>query len=264
MTKDIMSMLDDESWLISKVSEPVLWHTDLHMGNIYVSHESSATNILSLIDWQSITVAPLFLQARFPEFLPIGEDYTLGITALPQRPQNFQDMDAEDQEYAEFEFKQAKLAKAYELTSGYENNQAYKALQIPSFVRDLFVRCGEISEEGVVPLRACLIELSKVWHDLGFTGPCPVKFSEAEMQTHEQQFEAYRNFHGVQELARKILGTDVEGWIAPQLDFMAKKQQSQELFEELMRSSNGFNMSPDGVRRIWPYHERAEVTNSKH
>jgi hypothetical protein len=257
-------MLDDESLLFSKVSEPVLWHTDLHMGNIYVSPEDSTTKIVSLIDWQSITVAPLFLQARFPEFLPVGEDYTLGTTAFPQRPQNFQDMDAEDQEYAEFKFKQAKLAKAYELTSGYENNQAYKALRIPSFVRDLFVRCGEVSEEGVVPLRACLIELSKVWYDLGFTGPYPVEFSEAELQRHEQQFEAYRNFHGIQELARKILGTDVEGWIAPQIDFTAKQQQSQKLFQELMSRSSEFNMSPDDVRRIWPYHERAESTDRKY
>ncbi|CAG5150661.1 uncharacterized protein ALTATR162_LOCUS2734 [Alternaria atra] len=76
MAKEVMSRIHERT-LIGKVSEPVLWHTDLHMGNIYVSEESSE-KIVSLIDWQSIVVSPLFLQARFPEFLSVDEDYPLG------------------------------------------------------------------------------------------------------------------------------------------------------------------------------------------
>lgn len=143
-----------------KVSEPVLWHTDLHMGNIYVSEEDPA-NIVSLIDWQSIVVSPLFFQARFPEFLPVEEDYALGTSEFPKLPQNYDEMKADDKEYAEYKLKEAKLAKVYELSSGSKNNQAYKALRIPSFLRELFIRCGEVSEEGMIPLRVCLIELSK-------------------------------------------------------------------------------------------------------
>jgi hypothetical protein len=85
MTKDVMSMMDNKSLLFSKLSEPVLWHTDLHMGNIYVSHEDPV-KIVSLIDWQSIVVSPLFLQARFPEFLPVDETYILGTQDFPQLP----------------------------------------------------------------------------------------------------------------------------------------------------------------------------------
>jgi hypothetical protein len=254
MTKDVMAMMDDKSLLFAKVSEPVLWHTDLHMGNIYVSHEDPV-KIVSIIDWQSIVVSPLFIQARFPELLPVGEDYTLGTKEFPQLPPNFEEMDAEDKEFAEYKLKEAKLAKAYELLSGSVNNQAYKALYIPSFVKELFTRCGEVSEEGVIPLQACLIELSKVWHDLRFTDPCPFSFSEDELQRHEQQFKAYRNFHSVQEYARKILCTDVEGWIAPQFDFASKQNQNKELIEAFMGRSTEFDMSPDDIQRIWPYRE---------
>jgi hypothetical protein len=143
-----MSRLDQSTFL-NKVSEPVLWHTDLHMGNIYVSEENPA-KIVSLIGWQSIVVSPLFLQARFPAFLPIEEDYVLGTTELPELPPNYDEMDADDKEYAEYKLKEAKLAKVYELSSGSGNNQAYKALRIPSFLRELFIRCAEVSEEGVV------------------------------------------------------------------------------------------------------------------
>jgi hypothetical protein len=208
ITKEVMSALKEPTF-IGRVSEPVLWHTDLHMGNIYVSEEDPA-KIVSLIDWQSIVVSPLFLQARFPEFLPVNEEFALGID-LPKLPQNYDEMDADDKIYAEHELKGAKLAKAWELSSGVENNQAYKALRIPPFLRELFIRSGEVSEEGVIPLRACLIELSKTWNDLGFTTQCPASFSEDDLQRHDQQFKKYRDYHEVHEFARKILGTDFEG-----------------------------------------------------
>ncbi|KAF2463512.1 uncharacterized protein BDR25DRAFT_383569 [Lindgomyces ingoldianus] len=256
-TKEAMSRLN-ESTFINKVSEPVLWHTDLHMGNIYVSEENPA-NIVSLIDWQSNVVSPLFLQARFPGFLPIEEYYSLGTTELPKLPQNYDEMDADDKEYAEYKLKEAKLAKVYELSSASENNQAYKALRIPSFVRELFIRCGEVSEEGIVPLRACLIEISKTWTDLGFIDQCPVSFSEDDLQRHERQFQEYRDYHKIHELARKILGTDFEGWITPQVDFATKQQQNEALLQEIMRRSAEYNKSPEEIRRIWPYLERSQT-----
>ncbi|KAH3909625.1 hypothetical protein HBH56_158950 [Parastagonospora nodorum] len=257
LTKEIMSRLDEVS-LIDKVSEPVLWHTDLHMGNIYVSEESPA-NIVSLIDWQTIVVSPLFLQARFPEFLPVEEDYTLGTTDLPKLPPNYNEMDVSDQEYADYKLKEAKLAKVYELSSGSENNQAYKALRVPSFLRELFIRCGEVSGEGVIPLQACLIELSEAWNDLGFAGQCPVTFNEDDLKSHKQQFQEYRDYHKIHELARKILGTDFEGWITHQVDFAAKQQQNEELLQEFMRRSTEYNKSPEEIRRIWPYLERSQT-----
>lgn len=249
----------DEASLIDKVSEPVLWHTDLHMGNIYVSEENPA--IVSLIDWQSIVVSPLFLQARFPDFLSIEEDYALGTTDLPKLPQNYNEMNASDQEYADYKLKEAKLAKVYELSSGSKNNQAYKALHVPSFLRELFIRCGQVSEEGMIPLQACLIELSKAWSDLGFAKQCPVTFSEVDLSRHEQQFQAYRDYHEIHELARNILCTDFEGWISPYVDFAAKQQQNEELLQEVMRRSTEYNKSPEEIRTIWPYLERSQTEN---
>jgi hypothetical protein len=114
-----------------------------------------------------------------------------------------------------------------------------------------------VSEEGVIPLQACLIELSKVWYDLRFTNPCPVSFSADELQRHEQQFEAYRTFHNVHELARKALCTDAEGWIAPQLDFAAMQRRNRELMGECVERSAEFGMQPGGVKRIWPFRERS-------
>jgi hypothetical protein len=75
MVREVMSLLDTGT-IIDKFSQPVLWHTDLHMGNIFVSSKDP-TKVISIIDWQSISVSPLLLQARFPEVLSIDSDFVL-------------------------------------------------------------------------------------------------------------------------------------------------------------------------------------------
>jgi hypothetical protein len=254
MIRDVMSRLDSGT-LIDKVSEPVLWHSDLHMDNIFVSEQDPA-KIVSIIDWQSTVVSPLFLQARFPEFLSVDEDYDLG-TNIPQLPQGFDQMDALEKQIAQCWLKEARLSKVYELSSGAQNNRAYKALFIPLFLRELFTRCAEVSKEGLVPLCACLIELSDVWNDVGFTGECPFSFSEDDLQRHIREFQAYRDFQKVQDVARKLLATDSEGWIDPRRDFIGKHQQNEDLLALLMRTSSEYSMTPEEVREIGPFRDRS-------
>jgi hypothetical protein len=254
-----MSRLDEQTF-VSRLSEPVLWHTDLHMGNIYVSEENPS-QMVSLIDWQSIVVSPLFIQVRFPELLPIEEDYVLGPKDVPKLPPDYEDMDADDKEYAKYKYRQAILAKMYELNNVSKNFKGYKALHVPSFLRELFIRSGQVSEEGIIPLRACLIELSKMWTELGYSDPCPVIFSEQDLHRHEQQLEEYDNYCRVQKLAMEIIGTDFEGWITPQVDLEIKQQLNKDLLEEAVRRSNEFKMSSEKIRRIWPYQERSHAND---
>ncbi|KAH7400675.1 kinase-like domain-containing protein [Phaeosphaeria sp. MPI-PUGE-AT-0046c] len=250
MALEVMSRLDTGT-IIDKFSRPVLSHTDLHMGNIFVSSKDP-TKVVSLIDWQSISVSPLLVQARFPEFLSVDLDFVLD-AAMPELPEDYETFDAVDKQIAEFKTRQAKMAKAYEVASSVHNLQAYKALFMPSFLQDLFTRCGEASEEGITPLRACLIQISEAWDDVGFEDQCPFNFKEEDIQKHKQQFQEYRDYHRIQEIARKFLDTDSEGWISPQLDFTLKAQQNKDFLEEAMRRSSEYNKSSEEVRRIWPF-----------
>jgi hypothetical protein len=241
MAIEVMSRLDTDT-IIDRFSQPVLWHTDLHMGNIFVSSEDP-TKVISLIDWQSISVSP---------FLSVDPDFVLD-SAMPALPEDYEALDAVDKQIAEFKTRQAKMAKAYEVASSVHNPQAYKAFFMPSFLQDLFTRCGEASQEGIIPLRACLIQIAKAWDDVGFRGQCPFNFNEEDIQKHNQQFQEYRDFHGIREVARKLLDTDFEGWISPQLDSTLKAQQNKDLLQEVMRRSSEYNKSPEEVRRIWPF-----------
>ncbi len=77
---------------VTQSSESVLWHTDLNLGNIFVSTRDP-TIIEGIIDWQSALVAPLFLQVQVPVFLEPPKSYVRG-TEAPKLPANFDQLDA--------------------------------------------------------------------------------------------------------------------------------------------------------------------------
>ncbi|KAF2845642.1 hypothetical protein T440DRAFT_502359 [Plenodomus tracheiphilus IPT5] len=250
IAKEVFLKMDAKT-LPGRLPWPTLWHTDPHMGNIYVS-DTEPTQITSVIDWQSTVVSPLFYQVRFPEFISIGEDYELG-PKIPTLPENINDMDDNDQAIIRFKRKQTMLGKAYEAASGFKNKSVFKSLRLPPFFRQLFLHCGEAWEEGTVPLRTYLIAIADVWNEAGFSGDCPCKFSEDEKQRYQQEFQEYRDHQKIYQIAREYIGTDTDGWIGPDDDFEEKQQRNKELLELCMLHSAEYGKSAEEIWRIWPY-----------
>ncbi|TVY49459.1 hypothetical protein LOCC1_G000575 [Lachnellula occidentalis] len=248
---DLIERLES-SLSLEQNSRPTLWHTDLHMGNIFVS-ETEPSKIVSLIDWQSISVSPLFLQVRWPVFLEPPDDYVKGFIH-PQLPRDFESMDDNDKELATYRFKQASRTKTYETSTYLSNRAAYNAMNIPRVFRELFIRCGEVFEEGVEPLRACLIEISQLWERLKLPGTCPFSFTPDEISAHDISFEEYEELHRVRKFALEYLGTDSEGWIAPAMDFDEKVAQNEELFEYYL-GNLAEGKSRESLLRMWPFSE---------
>jgi hypothetical protein len=122
----------------------------------------------------------MFLQVDWPVFLIQSPGYERG-PIKPKLPDNYDELDSEEKKLAEFERDQATRTKAYEICSYRKNRDAHQAMNIPSCLRELFLRCGETWAEGVIPLRACLIQIYLDWEELGFMGECPYDFSEQEI-----------------------------------------------------------------------------------
>lgn len=250
-----MRLLDSHQTL-ARAATPVLWHTDLHMGNIYVSPDEPS-RILSVIDWQSISVMPAFLQSRWPVFLEPPENYVEGMQA-PKLPDNFEQLNSEEQQFARHEHEQVFAAKAYEVSTYLENRAAHTARNNVSPVfQELFRRRGETAEMGVLPLRGCLIEIFQNWSQLGFEGPCPYSFTAAEMEEHDARFSEYEDWHRTRELAKRCLDTDDDGWIPPELDIVEKRRQNQELLDMFVERM-AEEKSAEEARRMWPFVERPE------
>lgn len=97
---------------LQRFSKPTLWHSDLHLGNIFVS-DQDPTMIVGIIDWQFSSIMPAFTQVQWPTFLNPPENYQEGMVK-PELPANFDEMDADEKAFAISERNQAMLAKCYE------------------------------------------------------------------------------------------------------------------------------------------------------
>lgn len=250
MAKEVFLKMDADT-LPGRFAWPTLWHTDLHLGNIYVSDEDP-TQVVSLIDWQSIVVAPLFYQVRFPELITIGEDYELG-NEVPTLPENIDEMDEDDQAIVRFKHKQTMMGKGYEAASGFKNKNVLRALRLHPVFRQLFLRCGEVCEEGIVPLRTCLIRIAELWTDTGFSGDCPFNFTEDEIENYQHEFQEYHDHRKFYELVRELLDTDADGWVAPDVDFEEMQKHNKELFEMFIAHGADYGKSAEEMQKVWPY-----------
>lgn len=143
-------------------STPVLWHTDLHMGNIYVSDDDHS-QITCIIDWQHTCVPPLFTQVRWPILLDPPTGYQEGMK-IPHLHPDFENFDADDKEIAKVENIQATCSKTYELATCSKNREACSAKWgLNTACRAFFVRLGNTWDDEILPLRECLLTLTRIW-----------------------------------------------------------------------------------------------------
>ncbi|KAL3449523.1 kinase-like domain-containing protein [Aspergillus insuetus] len=248
ITITLMRMLDSHP--ITQFAQPTLWHSDLHMGNIFVAQDDNS-QITSLIDLQSLSILPLFFQARWPVFLKPPRDYIRG-HVQPELPKVFDTLDEDDKALARGRYEQALGAKAYEIRTFLDNRPAHNAMADgPRLFRDLFIRAGEVSTTGITPLRESLLEMSRHWSDLGFFGDCPYSFSPEEIEEHRLDFANYEERDRIRRSVMEIIGTDDQGWIAPQRDFEFMREVNKELFETCIEQWEG--VPEDEVRRMWPF-----------
>jgi hypothetical protein len=249
-TEKLLPILTTHAPLLGR-SRATMWHTDLHMGNIFVSQEDH-TRILGLIDWQSTSISPLLLQVRWPTFLKPPQGYCEG-PERPKLPKKFGDLDADEKKIALFLHDQATSAKAYEVATYLNNRDAYAARwELFNPLRELFLRIGDTWDDGVVPVRNCLIRIVENWEQMSFMDACPIHFTSSEIASHETQLIEYSQYHEIQDVARNYLDTDAEGWIPPGADFAEKRSQNKALLELMVERLRA--QKPEGeVRQIWPF-----------
>ncbi|KAJ5569105.1 hypothetical protein N7450_011591 [Penicillium hetheringtonii] len=167
---------------------------------------------------------------------PQNYGYEKGIFEVKLRD-DFDTLDEDGKKLAMREWSQVKLAKAYKISILLEDKPAHVVMNVPRVFRELFLRCGEVSEIGVLPLRACLIELFQNWSDLGFSGEYALSFTQE------------------QALAQECLDTDAERWVASALDANEKRTQNEQLLAIYIENVAG-EKSAEEARAIWPFRSR--------
>ncbi|KAK5200872.1 hypothetical protein LTR16_004600 [Cryomyces antarcticus] len=174
------------------------------MGNVFVSQDDP-TEITGIIDWQSTSISPMFLQVRWPVLLAPPENYIRGLHE-PALPDDFDQLSSNRKERAIYENDRATLSKMYEISS-YSNSRDVKyALNIPRVFRELF--------------------LFETWQELELPGQCPYYPSVQDIELHNEQFADYKDWYTLQEFAMQQLDTDSEGWVPAETDWDEKTAQN--------------------------------------
>ncbi|KAK2763292.1 hypothetical protein FQN54_009928 [Arachnomyces sp. PD_36] len=230
-------------------ADPVLWHTDLHLGNIFVSPDDP-TSIEGIIDWQSSQISPLFIQARFPEFLKPPKGYNPG-TDIPSLPDNFDKLDPEQKEEATKEITAASRSKYYEMSCLGYNKHIYDAMKLDRRLWEPFICCELFSKGSMVPLRSSLVRISQDWAVLGLPGSCPFSFSEEELNLHNEQVELYQDTLYLWDIVKTQLCTDDFGWVA--MDRWEKTNDMNKSLFDMYIETMSEELSLDAATKKWPF-----------
>ncbi|KAL5320589.1 hypothetical protein ACEPPN_011399 [Leptodophora sp. 'Broadleaf-Isolate-01'] len=158
-----------------------LSHQDLHLDNIFVDPDTK--KITCIIDWQSASVSEPFLQHSIPRMLIPVDRCSPGerLDAV------LKESDAGDSNET------IDLLSYYRNISRAKNEQRWTAINLHNrslLTEPTSLLCGAWSRNDVFSLRHALIHVVARWEEIAPTTlPCPVKFTEHELELHNDELE---------------------------------------------------------------------------
>ncbi|KAM5468853.1 hypothetical protein MauCBS54593_004848 [Microsporum audouinii] len=242
------------------VQIPILWHSDLHDNNIFVDPDDPS-KITSIIDWQSVSIAPLFQQARVPSFLEFdGPRLPLGLTALPSLPDNFDDLSpAERKEAKELQSKQS-LYKLYEVQSGRENMPVFRALQYTETLGSQIISLvSQVFNDGEPIIKGQLIQLAREWGKI--VGPdggsCPITVTAAGIAAQEEDQKKWEEGVQMMEDVLEALGGAENGWDgwSSHEDYAVLKKKMAIVKEQFLDHMAKNKEERSAWENVWPFRD---------
>ncbi|RAH65658.1 phosphotransferase family protein [Aspergillus aculeatinus CBS 121060] len=181
-----------------------LWHPDLRTPNIFVDDSG---HITSIIDWQSASAGPLFLEDRHPYFLDYNGDLILEL------PEDFKQLDANTQSAVKGTVTNSILLYLYEKYTAERNPLLSRVFQYPNgkTLTDPIRFVGNTWDGDIIPLRESLIRIQKKWRSpLGHAVECPIDLSPEEIRKHHEDSEGWNEVQDFWDGLSGIMSRD--GW----------------------------------------------------
>ncbi|KAH6638995.1 kinase-like domain-containing protein [Boeremia exigua] len=180
--------LDVVEYLLPEGEEirPTLWHWDIHAPNIFVDKD----HITGLIDWQDIWVGPLFLQARHPRLVAYNGEL---ITKLPKSYDTLEDGD--EKEHIRTQVEKSIILWTYKTETKNANPILHDLLSINQGRnrRDTVDFSANTWDRDIIPFRQCLIRIARHWNEINSEIPCPIGFTDEELEAHLRDGEGWNS-----------------------------------------------------------------------
>ncbi|KAJ0422250.1 kinase-like domain-containing protein [Aspergillus carlsbadensis] len=185
----------------SRLNSPTLRHLDLNPNNLFVSPETGG--ISCIIDWQHTVIEPRLLAAGHPlAFESPDPEQPLSLTE-PSLPPDMNTLPTEAKLEAEELYRRRLLSHYYYIFNGHPTKPHLEAL------RDPF----PLPRQHL----GALIRMEEYWTRRPDTAgvPCPVQFSDAEMEEFCVQDELlFAMNNAVNQWLDRVGGASEEGWIS--------------------------------------------------
>ncbi|KAI9839782.1 MAG: Phosphotransferase enzyme [Sclerophora amabilis] len=158
-----------------------LSHPDLHLDNLFVDADTG--KITNIIDWQSTSVCEMFLQRAVPP-----------IFSHPNLCSFDQTTEGEPERHGtnKAEKELTDVLRHYEqLTKGCNPRRwaAWRQDYIPILTKPVSLVCSAWNQEDVFSFRHALLSVIVHWEKIAPEIPCPVQFTERELQLHQDEME---------------------------------------------------------------------------
>ncbi|KAG2414267.1 hypothetical protein HFD88_003458 [Aspergillus terreus] len=201
----------------------------LHTRNIFVS-EKDPSVITGIIDWQAASIEPAFWYSdEIPDFATSDEPG--------------------DEVYTQ----------AFNMASQFLTPVLFNPRLMDENLFRPFRYSYRTWKDGAVALRHELIETTRNWEKLGFSGQCPLPSpTTEELANHEQE---YKSFEAAQNLRRdlsSLLNTATDGWMPPE-SWETTKLAQEEIFDGMLQAVLANEEVDDDpvkdeatLRSIWP------------
>ncbi|OJJ37932.1 hypothetical protein ASPWEDRAFT_39644 [Aspergillus wentii DTO 134E9] len=234
-------------------SSNILWHPDLHLDNVFVNPDTHT--ITRIVDWQSACVAPLFYQSSVPRMFrhtgPVAEGWV-----VPQRPEDFESLSDEEQNKIDADLESQIIHKYYEAQVYKRAPLHWAVLQqksIPAIRKPVWLVNGIWESRDLFFLRDALIELVADWDDIFNGQPCPITFTEEELDMHVKEDENMNGVGQMLALFRDQGVLPVDGMVEAEDYEVAKENCSKfkDVFINLSKDEEERNL----FERLWPYKE---------
>lgn len=244
----------------------IMWHGDLHVNNIFVNPENP-TEIVGIIDWQSVHLSPVLFQARHPALIEFNGPIPEGLGRI-ELPENFKLLSAAEQKEAKVLRAAQSLYKLYEIEMIERNKNVFRALQhrktLPCKITAMV---GSLFSDGEPIVNGMLMAMEKEWPDIVGKGPggqpsvpYPLAFSvqERALQTeHEAQWaRGVELLEAVLEEVGAYRGWD--GWVN-HAQYELMKAKVERCFKHFLDREAQDDSQRTAWIKAWPFAERTGI-----
>ncbi|KAK0631176.1 hypothetical protein B0T17DRAFT_530316 [Bombardia bombarda] len=243
---------------IHMVSEPKLFHSDLHMRNIFVSRDD-ATKIAGVIDWQSTTLDPILLYAHMTPDLCISPRFTQDLLeeeeGEEERNGDVYETAATVAEREKIQSDVDRCRKIWELSLYVHARKLHDARALDEALLRPYRQCFSTWQYGATATRDVLKELSARWSELALPGKPPYQPTDEELVRDLERSEDFQAVLTLEKWHQHALDVGSDGWVPTERwdDVLELHEEFYNNWMDAARTAGDEGMTEEKAAKMWPF-----------